>query len=1260
MQKFIQAFRLTVVALLLFCGVTAMRAQVAITANVTGTITDPTGAVIPNVKVTATNINTGVINDTTSDKDGVYNLRFLAIGTYKLTFEATGFGSIETPQFVLEVGQSATQNVQLKPGGSESKVTVVAELAPLLHTEDATQSTVLDARAIANIPMFGRSLTDLTQYEPGAIATSPQSPGSSVSVNGSRNQGNNYVLDGMETNQNIDYGQTYQPNPDAVEQVQNVTGTPTAEYGNVEGGNFITLLKSGTNQFHGNAFGNLRNYELDANTWAHKHVTTGPANFTPRSTYTTYQFGGTLGGPIIKNRLFGFGDYQGYRTHSTASGHATVPTYDERGCSGGLPGSSCTSGTVADFSELLNTTIMCNSSCSSPNSKIIQLFDSQNNFQPIPNNKNSVQITNPVAKYLFAHPNLLPTPGSAMGLNGTLLSATGNALDANNLGVGQIGNVPGVNNISTVTKSFTYTNQYDAKIDYTPGDKDRISGAYTHYYNYGTSTPAILINFPNPSPTTIFIGTLDEIHTFNSALVNDFRAGFERYLTAPFTVVDVSGDFGTHGNATLGVGPYPGGGTTGYVNGYSTQTQSAPSTMAAISGQSNTGSEAMGGISLAGNSQIENTFLYNDTLTWLRGKHNFKFGVTIGRYQQNNFYPGNDGVLGSIISTGMFYGDFVPDSQTTPPPNSPGALTGNNAGSTSQDCDTTTGYICSPKGYGYADFLNDRISGTAIGGASSPYHMRQYRDAYFVQDSWKLRPNFTLNLGLRYEYNTQISETNNRIAAPDIVTQTIIIGGTAAANTYCPGCANTLVHPFYGGVLPRVSFAYSVTPRAVIRAGYSAMQFMEGTGSNLRMVYNPPFQSSSESATTVPTSSGVTGTPYTEEAGFVHTGSAPSLTLLVWDKNIRPAYVNTFSLGVEYQLNNTSSISLGYVGKTGQHLVSPGYASQLHAPCTSPNFVTATDAAGVYTGAFNQVTSSSPTTSTCWNNDPAPYENVPGVGYAGQVKETIANAMENDNSLQASFRQRLWHGLQYTFNFTWGHALTNDTGYYNGNAYVQNFYNYHAEYGNSPEDIRLVSNWNMVYDLPFGRSRTFLSKMPLVLEEFVGGWRMAMTGVEQTGLFASGVSGEANVGYQGANGPYRPNQLRPLIRNGKSMSQWWGNDPSTKLCGSANSTTGQGPGGSAGVDNGSCAFQQPALGTFGSSRPYQLEYPGNQLYNGSLSKDFTIWHEHAINFRADALNVFNQSELGNPSTNVSSGAFGSITSVKSTNRQLQLTASYHF
>src|SRR6202012_5968368 len=128
----------------------------------------------------------------------------------------------------------------------------------------------LDARAIANIPLVGQNLTDLTQFQPGAISGTPSSVGNNISVNGSRYQANNYSLNGMETNQNIDYGQTYQPNPDAVEQVQMVSSSASAEYGNVQGGSLITVLKSGTNQFHGNAFANIHNFRLDANSYGNK------------------------------------------------------------------------------------------------------------------------------------------------------------------------------------------------------------------------------------------------------------------------------------------------------------------------------------------------------------------------------------------------------------------------------------------------------------------------------------------------------------------------------------------------------------------------------------------------------------------------------------------------------------------------------------------------------------------------------------------------------------------------------------------------------------------------------------------------------------------------------------------------------------------------------------------------------------------------------------------------------------------------------
>jgi hypothetical protein len=257
--------------------------------------------------------------------------------------------------------------------------------------------------------------------------------------------------------------------------------------------------------------------------------------------------------------------------------------------------------------------------------------------------------------------------------------------------------------------------------------------------------------------------------------------------------------------------------------------------------------------------------------------------------------------------------------------------------------------------------------------------------------------------------------------------------------------------------------------------------------------------------------------------------------------------------------------------------------------------------------------------------------------------------------MQASFRQRAWHGLQYTANYTWSHGMTNSTGFYGvpsitaASAYAENVYDLHSEYGPIGQDVRHAINWNMVYDLPFGRNRMFGGSMPLILDEIVGGWKVGMTGVSYSG-FPVNFSATNNSDVNGNS--QRANHYRQLKIVNRSNSHWFGTDPSAVPC------TG------AGVDNGVCAYGQPAAGTFGTARPSSERAPGFQSYSASVTKDFTIWHEQQINFRADADNVFNSAYLGNPVSNVTSSSFGDIqgqtTPVRSGPRQMQLSLKYHF
>ena len=409
MKRHMQGMRVIFVALLLSCGI-ALEAQ-TITGSINGTVTDPTGAVVPNAKVTAANVDTGIETPTTTNNDGIYNIAFLQIGNYKLAVEVPGFATATYGPFVLETAQIAKVDVKMGLSSAQQKVSVEAEVVPLLNTETPTLATTLDTRAIENVPLVSRNLIALTMFLPGAISTNPngfvnqasisgplsasgsQGNGNTVSVNGNRQQANQYLLDGMNINQTLDDQPGYNPSVDAIGQVRVISANAPAEYGNVLGGDVLYQTKSGTNQFHGSAFYFLGNYNLNANSWANKHT----ATVTAKNSFTRDIFGGTIGGPILHDKLFFFGDYQGGRYHLAGPANATVLTVKER---------------QGDFSELLDRSLMCLSSDTQAQctAKLIQLYDATKpGFPAYPNNKIPIG-SNSAATYLLANPALYPRP----------------------------------------------------------------------------------------------------------------------------------------------------------------------------------------------------------------------------------------------------------------------------------------------------------------------------------------------------------------------------------------------------------------------------------------------------------------------------------------------------------------------------------------------------------------------------------------------------------------------------------------------------------------------------------------------------------------------------------------------------------------------------------------------------------------------------------------------------------------------------------
>ena len=487
-----------------------------VTGSISGTVTDASDAVVPGATVTAHNVDTGVDTSTTSNGSGSYRIQFLQAGPYAVSVKASGFETATLPTFQLEVLQAPTFNVKMQVGSSSTTVDV-SSAAPILNSDNPTLSTTFDSNAISNFPLNGQDFSAITLYVPGAVSTAGTSGFTSferstyntdtVNLNGNRAQANNYTLEGIDMNETFNNLISYSPAPEALGEIKVLTANSPIDYGNVNGAGVVSVLKSGTNGFHGSAYGFVQDYRFNANSWQNGDHTVP----LPISPYSFAQFGGQFGGPIKRDKLFFFVDYFGSRYHVGGIGTTSVFTQAMRN---------------GDFSALL----------AQPTP--IQLYDPLNGFAPYVGDT-GIPITNPVAKFLFANPSLYPLPNTDP----------------------QDGLV--ANDYEAPTRSFKANNQGDIKIEYTPKAKNRITGFYSMSTAYDGSTPVLPISFPgvNLYPTKLF--GANWVHTFSPNLINSARVGFTRTVWAQNFSVDSTGQFGDAGNAKIGI-PFPNQSFAGY------------------------------------------------------------------------------------------------------------------------------------------------------------------------------------------------------------------------------------------------------------------------------------------------------------------------------------------------------------------------------------------------------------------------------------------------------------------------------------------------------------------------------------------------------------------------------------------------------------------------------------------------------------------------------------------------------------------------
>jgi Carboxypeptidase regulatory-like domain len=1179
-----------------------------ITGNISGRVTDPSGAVVPGAKVTATDISTNVSTSTATDKDGIYSIRFLPVGQYTVKFEAPGFNSQVTPPITLEVAQEAEVNASLKVGSASTSVDVSASATPILNTTNGTVSTTISQTLVKTLPINGHNFTELTQMVPGSTVadgnqwngagqSSPNNSGERVqsfatlpNINGNRTYTTNFTLDGISivdtgANLNNGYGTpAYNVAPDDVQEVTVLSLVPPAEYG--DGATQIAVVtKSGTDHYHGSVDAYLQNYQMDANLFQNKRVLPGQP-FTPRTAYTQKIFDGTVGGPLpfLHRKLFFFSDYEAYRKPSGGFSRINVPLNAWRGNTTAASGSPDTSvSPLAGYAYF--------------GSAVPQLYDSQNGFAPFNQTvngvfyQNLVPIRNPVAKFLFANPSLLPLPNVEPSV------------------------APITDNYQGVTKSLTRNDQGDIKVDWTPTQNDRISARWTEgEADDGTTVAIDPISFPTVNDFPFKQFALFYTRIFSPSVVNEARAGFTRMHYNSYAL-DLSGKFGS-GESLVGI-PW-----TNDLAGFSDQSFTESTNSTGVSSFGTSGSA---------NLALDNQFTYGDDLTWEHGRHISKFGAQLFR-AENNFYQNNSGgLLGSFNYSGAFTGDPA---------------------------------LGESAGYDFADFVLDYSSSYSVSLQTGDVGLRQYRLGLFAQDDFKLTPDFTVNYGLRWEYDQPIYEAHNKLSDIDPTTGVLEIAGEY-------GNSRSLYKPTWDDFDPRLGFAWNpdiLNKKFVLRGGFGVTSYMDY---NLlhNHVGNAPFHVGIAATATTPTAT-TPGSPFAVTNGFGTSGATTTgVSFNVW-KTLKPLWEPQYTLVSEYAINARQLVSLAYAGNIVQHLGDVRNINQETLVATPSS------------AAFDKTTIATPTGNVT-------------IG-TSSVQLYESEAYSNFNAAEATYRLRPTKGLEFQLNYTFSKALgdtsgpiaVNDNNIAGGDP--QNNFCLSCEYGPSASDSRHMLNSDWVYELPFGHGKQFGAGAPTWLNELIGGWTVAGSAVLFSGqpntITANGSSGATGAGTLRANhyrtmvrkggvdgwyettggGSYAPN---PGL-DGKTSAGYsyviagdWGTDASATHSGEV----GAGTCGASGYDDGVCAYGQPAVAAAGSAPIFGTASVGSERaqgfrqVDGSLLKVFPLRESQQLTFTADAYNVGNIVSYNNQGRTTGGGStWGWVQSTRSEPRQIELELKYTF
>jgi len=1002
----------------LFLGGT-LQAQVD-TATIVGTVQDSSGAVVPAASITATAVGTNIKTSARTDSTGNYVITPLKIGEYSVAVEAQGFKAETRGRVLLQVQDRVRVDFTLQVGAVTEAVNIEAEV-PVVQTESSALGDVIGSRQISDLPLNGRDYTQLATLTTGvakitengggingATSATNGNAGGAFAVNGTRGNLNNFMLDGVDNNSNDNAGNILRTSVDAIEEFKVQTSNYSAEFGRSGGAVINATIKSGTNEFHGTVFEFLRNSALDA-----RGFFESPDQ--PKAPFKQNQFGGTLGGPIKKNKLFFFGDYQGTRVSAATTRIVTVPQPAEvNGDFSGILGSQV--GTDALGRPVYQGEIFDPSSTRTVGGSVVR---NGFGFDPVTG---------------------LPIPGQANIIPQSRLDTISHNVAALYPAPNQAGSL--ANNYIINNPGQDTVDQMDARADYNISARQQVFGRFSLSQRTRFQSPPLpgLADGGSYSTGNYFEGTRGAVlaHTFtiSPSMVNEVRIGFNRnhyrdnipsygqnYPPAGLAVPGVPDNSTVNGLTLFQPSGYQRLGEPGYTPTFSTSQE----------------------------------FQYGDTLNIIHGKHAIKLGPQI-RFSQFNLFQ-----VGQPRGRFSFSGEFTADNPSS----------GDGSGN------------------GLADMLLGYPT-TSVISTLTYFGNRQRTYGGFVQDDYKVSPSLTLNLGLRYDYTTPITEAHNRQSNFDFATGQIIVAGQNGASA---GLVTTDKDDFS----PRVGLAWSPlkSRKTVLRAGYGRFfSYQEiRTGDPLQLGYNLPFffepSFVSDGITPILTVSGGFPSLNISQAKFAGVTSN--------DSRLHAPVTDEWNVNIQQQLPANMLFEIAYVGAKGTHL--QVLVDHNQDPTPGPGDVQSRRPYPQY-GPFTSI------------------ENHGNSSY---------------HSLQLKAEKRLSSGLMFLSAFTYSKSLNDQPEICCNSPWPQNSYDLQAEKGLSDFDNRLRWVSSFDYQLPVGKGRRYLNSNRAA-DLVLGGWHVGGIFTLRSGFPFSPLMGydPSNTGSNGlvrtdriANGNLSPGRRTP-------------------------------------------------------------------------------------------------------------------------------------